>query len=292
MIKKKNSDIIVYDCFPFYNELDLLEIRLNVLNDVVDYFVLAESSRTFSGKKKKLYFQENKERFKDFLHKIRYVVVDDTEYNPNIDIWQREFDQKNAVFRGIDDCRDEDFVIVSDVDEIINPNAIMSAIESHPNSIAIFRQPCFYYYLNCRSTEVFYKARMAKYKYIESPQKIRNYPKFVTHNRNKYVQILLKWSGSIRKRFSLLTKAYIIYDDGGWHFTYMKSPEKISSKISDFSHTEFDTNEFTSIDLVKKRMKQLSDPFDRDFHFKIVNIDESYPEYIVENQGKYRHIIY
>jgi len=282
----------VYDCFPFYNELDLLEIRLNVLNEVVDYFVLVESTRTFSGKKKALHFEENKERFKGFLHKIRYIVIDDTEYDSSVDIWQREFDQKNAVFRGIKDCKDEDFVIVSDVDEIINPDTIMLAIKSHPNSIAIFRQPCFYYYLNCRSTEIFYKARMAKYKFIKSPQKIRNYPKYVTHNRNKFMQILLKWSGSIRKRFSLLTGAYVIYNNGGWHFTYMKSPEKISDKISDFSHTEFDTNEFTSIDSVKKRMNQLSDPFDRDFRFEIVDIDDSYPRYIIENQNKYFNIIY
>ena len=88
----------VFDCFPFYDELDLLEIRLNILNDVVDYFVLTEATRTFTGKPKPLHYDNNKVRFKKFEHKIRHVIVDDTEFKPEIDAWQRGFDQKNSVF--------------------------------------------------------------------------------------------------------------------------------------------------------------------------------------------------
>ena len=139
----------VFDCFPFYDELDLLEIRLNILNDVVDYFVLTESTRTFTGKPKPLHYDNNKVRFKKFAHKIRHVIVDDTEFKPEIDAWQRGFDQKNSVFREMYDCKANDFVIISDVDEIVNPEAIASAISNNPNSISAFIQPCFYYYLNC-----------------------------------------------------------------------------------------------------------------------------------------------
>jgi beta-1,4-mannosyl-glycoprotein beta-1,4-N-acetylglucosaminyltransferase len=282
----------IYDCFPFYNELDILEIRLNVLNEVVDYFVLVESTRTFSGKKKELIFDKNKNRFSEFEHKIRHIVVDDSEYDPDVGIWQREFDQKNAVFRGINDCSDDDFVIVSDVDEIVNPDAIKHAITRNPNSIAIFKQPCFYYYLNCRSTEIFYKARMAKYKFINSPQKIRNYPKFVTHGKGKFKQILLRWAGSVRKRVSLWMGFYKIYENGGWHFTYMKSANMIKDKISDFSHTEFDTDEYTSVNAIETRISQLKDPFDREFIFEIVEIDKYYPKYILDNKDKYNHLIF
>ena len=278
----------VFDCFPFYDELDLLEIRMNILNDVVDYFVLTEATRTFTGKPKPLHYDNNKARFKKFAHKIRHVIVDDTEFKPEIDAWQREFDQKNSVFRGMNDCKDNDFVIISDVDEIVNPDAITSAINNNPNSISTFIQPCFYYFLNCQSSEVFDKAKMAKYKYVRSPQKLRAYPKFSSHNSNKLVTILYKWCGSVRKRLW----PCVIHEQGGWHFTYMKSPESISKKIMAFSHTEYDLHEFTSVHSIKSRIESIKDPYDRDYQLKIVEIDHSFPEYILNNQIKYSHIIY
>jgi len=282
----------VFDCFSFYNELDLLEIRLNVLNDVVDYFVLTESTRTFTGKPKPLYYDENKDRFKEFSHKIRHVVVDDAEYDPSVDVWQREFDQKNSVFRGISDCKNDDFVIVSDVDEIIRPDLISGIVAQNSNAIAIIQQPCYYYYLNCQSTEVFDKAKMAKLKHIKSPQQIRAYPKFSAHNSHKLVRTLFKWYGSIRKRMCVKFGSCVVHEDGGWHFTYMKSPEEISDKITDFSHTEYNMDEFTSINSIQSRMKGFKDPYDRDYELKIVDIDDSFPDYIVNNQKKYTHIIF
>jgi hypothetical protein len=282
----------VFDCFPFYNELDLLEIRLNVLNDVVDYFVLTESTRTFTGKEKPLFYAENKKRFKRFAHKIRHVIVDDSEYDPKTDVWQREFDQKNSVFRGLDDCRDDDFVIVSDVDEIVKPDLIIKFIKERPNAIAIIKQPCYYYYLNCQSTEVFDKAKMARFKNIESPQQIRAYPKFSKHSSNKLVKILFKWYGSVRKRLCVKLGSCVIYENGGWHFTYMKSPEEISDKMTDFSHTEYNLDKFTSVNSIQSRMKIFKDPYDRNYQLKVVEIDSSFPDYIVNNQKKYDHIIY
>jgi len=282
----------VFDCFSFYNELDLLEIRLNVLNDVVDYFVLTESTRTFTGKPKPLYYDENKDRFKKFSHKILHVIVGDTEYNPNIDAWQREFDQKNSVFRGIGDCKNDDFVIVSDVDEIIRPDLISGIVAQNSNAIAIIQQACYYYYLNCQSSEVISVARIAKFKYIKSSQQIRAYPKFSVHNSHKLVRTLFKWYGSIRKRMCVKFGSCVVHEDGGWHFTYMKSPEEISEKITDFSHTEYNTDEFTSIDSIQSRMNGFKDPYDRDYELKIVDIDDSFPGYIVNNQKKYTHIIF
>lgn len=278
----------VFDCFSFYDELDLLEIRLNVLNDVVDFFVLSESTRTFTGKPKPLHYDENKARFDKFAHKIRHIIVDDTEYKAETDVWQREFDQKNSVFRELHDCNKDDFVIISDVDEIVNPNAIISAMDNFPNSISAFKQPCFYYFLNCRSTEVIYMAKMAKFKYINSPQQLRAYPKISSHNSNKLSKMFYRWCWIVRKRLW----PCVIHEEGGWHFTYMKSPENISKKIMAFSHTEFDLHEFTSVELIKSRMNNIKDPFDRDYELTKVEIDDSFPEYIVNNQNHYSHIIF
>ena len=281
----------VFDCFPFYDELDILEIRLNILDEVVDYFVLVESSRTFTGNKKSLYFSENKERYSNYLHKIRHIVVDDSEYKEDVKVWQREFDQKNSVFRGIQGCGAEDFVIVSDVDEIPNPNVIKDIVNEDSNFISVIKQPCFYYYLNCKSTEVFDKAKIAKLKKIKSPQQIRAYPRFSKNNSNKLTQIVFKWIGSFRKRFSLWFRFYKVFEDAGWHFTYMKSPEQISQKIKDFSHTEFNSSQFNEIKLIEYRIKNLKDPYERNYFLKIIEIDESYPEYIVKNKARYQQLI-
>ena len=281
----------VFDCVPFYDELDILEIRLNVLDRVVDYFVLVESSRTFSGNKKPLYFSKNKQRFSKFLNKIRHIVIDDSEYEEDLNIWQREFDQKNAVFRGIHGCNKEDFVIVSDVDEIPNPKIIIDIVSQDLNSIGVIKQPCFYYFLNSKSTEVFDKARIAKLKNIKSPQQIRAYPGYSKHNSNKFVRTIFKWFGSIRKRTSLFFRFYKVYENAGWHFTYMKEPGQISKKIKDFSHTEFNLDRYTDLKFIEERIKNLKDPFDREYEFTRVEIDNSYPQYITNNLDKYSKLI-
>src|SRR5690349_24880068 len=118
---------MTYDCFTFFNELDLLEIRLNVLNPVVDKFVLVESTRTFQNKPKPLYFQQNATRFSAFKDKIIHIVVDQfpdfgdwTEANS----WTLEHHQRNSINRGLTRCTRDDVVIISDLDEIPRPETI------------------------------------------------------------------------------------------------------------------------------------------------------------------------
>lgn len=278
----------VFDCFTFFDELDLLEIRLNVLNDVVDYFVLSESTRTFTGKPKSLNFENNKARFKNFAHKIRHVIVDEDEFKPEINAWQRESDQRNSVLNGMYDCKDNDYVIISDIDELVNPDAITATINENSNAISAFIQPCFYYFLNCRSTEVISMAKIAKFKNIRSPQQLRAYPKVSTFNSNKLVKMFSRWRWIVRKRLWPL----VMQENGGWHFTYMQSPENISKKIMAFSHTEFDSLEFTSVNSIQSRIRGVRDPFDRDYELEIIAIDDSFPDYVYKNQDKYSHLIY
>jgi len=281
----------VYDCFLFYDEFDILEIRLNILNDVVDYFVLVESSRTFSGNKKPLYFSKNKHKFSKYLNKIKHVVIDDEQYNKDLNFWQREFDQRDAILNGLEGCRKEDFVIIADVDEIPSPELVKEIVNQNLNSVAIIKQPCFYYYLNCKSSEVFDKARIAKFKKIKTPQQIRSYPRYNKINSNKSTQIVFKWFGSVRKRLSLLFRFYKIYENAGWHFTYIKKPAQISEKIKDFSHMELDSKEYNDIKLIQARIENLQDPFDRKYELRRVEIDRSFPEYLIKNIDKYSHLI-
>ena len=113
---------MIYDCFTFFNELDLLEIRLNVLNDVVDRFVLVEATKTHSGKDKPLYFNDNKERYKAFQHKVIHVIVDD--YPPFVTAWTYENHQRNAILRGLTQANPDDAIMISDLDEIPRPDLV------------------------------------------------------------------------------------------------------------------------------------------------------------------------
>jgi beta-1,4-mannosyl-glycoprotein beta-1,4-N-acetylglucosaminyltransferase len=120
---------MIIDCFPFFNELEILDIRLNTLNDVVDKFVLVEASKTQSKLDKPYYFEQNLHRYTKFLDKIVHVKVDNY---PEQDGWAMENYQRNCIIEGLKDIQpnDNDIVAISDVDEIWNPN-IVDTVKSH-----------------------------------------------------------------------------------------------------------------------------------------------------------------
>lgn len=118
----------VFDCFPFFNELDVLEIRLTELDPLVDYFVIVEATLTHTGKPKPLYFDENRGRYNRFSRKIIHVVVDDLPSEPS-DHWGREISQRQAIMRGLELARPDDRIITSDCDEIPKPDMLRRALE-------------------------------------------------------------------------------------------------------------------------------------------------------------------
>ena len=140
----------VYDCFTFFNEMDILEIRLNELDEVVDYFVIVESTRTFQKKEKPLYLNLDDERIIKFKDKIIHIVVDEF---PNFftywrvpKTWDYENHQRNAIARGLKNVSPDDIIIVSDVDEIPSAKKIIENLNL--NQPIVFQQKFFYYFLN------------------------------------------------------------------------------------------------------------------------------------------------
>ena len=274
---------MIYDCFPFFNELDLLEIRLNVLNDVVDKFVLVESTQTFNAKPKPLYFNENKELFAKFNDKIIHIICDEdftNESNP----WVIEHKQRNYIAKGWNGCQDDDVIMISDVDEIPNPEKILKYKDV--TGIKCFMNNFYYYYLNyiCVDEPIWKKGtRMLKYKDCKhglDNVKVRmnshlpdEYKENTTPNKIRYY----KKGPWVR--------------NGGWHFSYLGGAEAIRKKILSISHTEFHKPEFTDIEKIKERVAAGDDLFDRGMRFRAVEIDESYPKYIRENKGKYKDLI-
>ena len=140
---------MIYDCFCFFNELDLLEIRLNTLDSVVDKFILVESTLTFTGNSKPLYYTENKNRFEKFKNKIIHIIVDNFPSIPNATYreiaWIREYTQRNAILRGIPKtAKDDDYLIIADLDEIPCPEAIKKALSY--NGVSHLSLSMYYYF--------------------------------------------------------------------------------------------------------------------------------------------------
>lgn len=274
---------MIYDCFPFFNELDLLEIRLNVLNPVVDKFVLVESTQTFNRDAKPLYYEENKQRFAKFADKIIHIVCDE-DFSNEQNAWVIENNQRNCIAKGWTDCQDDDVIMISDLDEIPNPEKILK-YKDKPG-IKCFQNNFFYYYLNyfCVDEPIWYKGtRMLKYK--DCKHSLDN----VDVKMNSKLPAIYRL-GTTPNKIRYFKKGVWV-KNGGWHFSYLGGAEAIRKKILSISHTEFHKPEFTDTEKIKQKVQAGEDLFGRGKHFRSIPIDKSFPRYIIENQQKYKDLI-
>ncbi len=249
----------IYDCFIFFNELELLEIRLTELYDHVDKFVLVESRETFRGNVKALYFEENKHRFEKFLDKIIHVVVEDRLHVPSA--WHREEFQRNQIVRGLVHCEDNDVIFISDVDEIIRPSkvqdivTILASIPYGQLPIVLCNQTMYRYYFN-------------RFDKKDSP-----WPGSIAIFYKHLKQCCPEYCRKLAQRRLIP----FVVNDAGWHFTYMGGHERVATKISAFSHVEIDT-------AANKDYKNIDD---KAIKVPLVPIDQSFPQSIYANQQKY-----
>ena len=275
---KKTNKII--DCFTFYNEIDMLTYRLNVLNDVVDYFILVESNQTFVGKSKPLFFNENKDLFNKFSKKIIHIIVDLPFDNNNINIkngeqWKNETFQRNCISQGLDKIKyilnDNDMIIISDVDEIGDPNTLFKIKNKDiKNDINVLEQDFYYYNLNSKRNEYWYHSKMVTYKKYKELN--------ISCNDIRFLQ------GTIVK-------------NGGWHLSYFGNASFIQNKLKNFSHQEFNSNVFTDIEKIEEKINKQIDLFNRDKNNSMTNIsidDNTYlpPLYQTYLKSFYKNTIY
>lgn len=277
---------MVYDCFQFFNEIDILKIRLNVLNDVVDRFVISEATETFSGLKKPLYYEENKELFKEFEDKIIHIVVDDTPEGYTHD---RDTFQKNAVTRGLKDCTDEDIIIFSDLDEIPNPDKIKEILaDFQKDKIYHFAQRMFYCYLNMEEVSGNLLSYAGEFPGIERKKWIGT--KMCSYQLLREQNLRL---GELR--FPERKEIGIRVEDGGWHFGYMGGhgekdiSKRVQEKVVSAAHQEYNSKRVLS--QVTDQIKDGKDIFGRDAKFVRCEIDESYPSYIREHREELSFLI-
>ena len=275
---------MIYDCFTLFNELDLLEIRLNVLYDYVDYFVIAEGNKTHTGKDKDLFFEQNKERFSKFENKIRYVKVEDfpdlssSKSDAQGNKWLYENYQRDAIMRGLYDCKDDDIVIISDLDEIPNPKAI----QEYKDGICILKQYTFYYSLNTLNITNMYSkgAKICRYKDLINPlqeisQKNQEYCAYSKYGLPTYL------------RFCTGKKI----TNGGWHFSYLGTVEDIIKKRNSIVEQQFNTEKNMSPKEIQQTIDSGKDILGRDCKYVNLYFSNIYPDYLIENEKKYSKYI-
>ena len=227
----------------YYDEDLVLELRLNILDKVVNNFVIVESKYTHSGKKRKLLFDINK--YSKFKDKINYIILenephnleiihdDDTEDKKNskyiMNALKRENFQRNEITKGLIEANQDDLILISDVDEI--PNLSNLDFNKINNEIILFKQNFYYYKFNLKLEDVpWLGTKACKYKNLKSPQWLRN----IKAKKYPFWRLDVLFSN---KKYSNLK----FIENGGWHFSNMKTPAEIEKKMRTYlHHREYD----------------------------------------------------
>jgi len=261
----------IFDVTSFCGELDILELRLNILDSVVDEFIICEADLTTAGNPKPRYFVENKDRYAKWLPKIKYYIMPSTdvvlkeyaEKHLPIPIeqhwWHREFIQKESMRYALTHLKDDDRVYIGDTDEIWNP-----AIE-YPKGRLELEQKVYCYYLNNRSSEYWTGTSVMDYKDIKNDtlDNLRAYDPARQH----------MWAEKL--------------PNAGWHFTNQGGAEVIKKKVQSYAHQEF--NQEFILNQIDQRIANNQDYLGRDFKMWV---DESeWPEYLKENRAKYLQML-
>lgn len=258
----------IYDCFTFFNEFELLELRLRELYDHVDHFVIVEANRTFQNKPKPLYYQENSKRFEQWADKIIHYVVDDMP--ENTDPWGRERHQRDAIVQAVSAADPDDIILIGDADEI--PRAeTLNYLRTSAGGIWGFRMPLFNF----------------KYNYM-------------LINQDCYTV----WSGAVRKKLlvsaedfrrmrHVLTTLEYNYKDSvielvehaGWHFTYLGNEDFARTKIESFAHAETNRPEIVGQLDIEASIARGAGIIqtDSDYKFAPVAVDNYLPKFVAQS---------
>lgn len=272
---------MIIDCFMFNNEFDLLELRLNELDSVVDAFVLVESTHTFSALPKPLHFDENKDRFKKFLPKIRHIIYDGPFMPVTLGAYDQtgchsnERNQRNAIIRGLEDCHSYDIIWLSDLDEIPNPQVAFTV----PEPKFVFNMKIYIYFLNYRVHKDSGGTVAVRYDHL------------MTSTPNDL----------------MLARSWGPFVDGGWHFSYIGGATNISKKFESICHQEYNTPEIRDLNNIKRTIASGGSIFALPDHsdymrynwewpedgklLHLEEIDDSFPSYMVNNIDRFEHLI-
>jgi len=261
------------DCITFFDNNFMFELRFNILKDFIDFFVVCESKYDNRNNKKKLNFD------KSYLEsdKVKYLVLE-SPFPKETNLWENQAIQREFLLNGLKNfCSDDDYIFFSDPDEIPNPNTLQNFKLN--KKYAIFLQKCFNYKFNLfnpyespwEGTRVCKKINLKSIDFMRQKVKSKNLKySFLRFDKEKNIELI---------------------NDGGWHFNNLMDPNAISLKLKTFAHSEFNYEKFTNPEIIKAKIEKKIDLFDRGHQYKKVNLDKSFPEFIVLNHEKYKSFI-
>ena len=288
----------IYDCFMYFDEDIVLDVRLNFLNEFVDQFVIIESVYNHRGEKRVPLFKIDK--FKKYKDKIKYILINDIP--PGIEIINKEDEdvyrksifnaskrenfQRNQILKGLTEANEEDWIIISDLDEI--PNLSKINLKNTKDKLIFFNQHMMYYKFNLKLNDyIWVGSKACKMKNLQSPQWIRD----IKNKNYDWWRIDIFFS---RRKY----KNILFVEDGGWHFSYLKNPKGIEKKLKSYlHHIDYDLNP-VGVEGIEKMINskrtiynikadQKENKFDGINKLSKIDIN-LLPSYILKNKAKFK----
>ena len=262
------------DCITFFDNNFMFDFRYNVMKNYVDKFVICESLYDHRNNKKGVNFDPDKKYIND--PQILHIVVE-KPFPKNTNAWQNQAIQRDYIIKKLNFAEDNDFIFFSDPDEILNPEVLKNF--DLKKKYGIFLQRFFNYKFNIfnpyespwEGTKVCKKKNLKSIDFMREKVRKKNLRyKFYRFDKEKNIQI---------------------FENAGWHFNNVMSPEKISKKLKTFAHNEFSSEEFSSVETIRNKINAKVDLFNRNEKYEVVRIDEGFPKYLLDNLLKFKDYI-
>ena len=260
----------IYDTFMFNSELEMLELRLHTLGPVVDVFVLVEGGETFQGQPKPFRYHDNRQRFAPILEQYgcELIHVPVKQFPITSNPWEAEYFQRNAILRGLKEAHPDDLILVSDVDELPHPDVVQAVAVSFQHrllphdAVIVCQQKLYSFTLNWLHTRPWYGTRMLKRGSLDMPLRSTIHPR-----PNERVLM-----------------------DAGWSFSSFGGVDAVREKLQAFSHSECNTPEYTDRAHIEACIRDGKGILPTDnFSMIYVEVDETYPQYILDNPEQFEH---
>ena len=263
----------IVDCITFFNENYIFDLRYNIIKNDVDFLVVCESLYDHKGNKKELNFNFNKYSNDE---KLKYFVLEEP-FPKNNNPWTNQAIQREFLLEKLTFVENEDYIFFSDPDEIPNPNLLNNF--QLKKKYGIFLQKNFNYKFNL-------------YNKFETPW---DGPRVCKKKNLKSIDYMRQkvWAKNLKYRFYRIDKERNIelFFDGGWHFNNIMSSLDISKKLKTFAHSEYSGEEFSSPDIIYKKILGKEDLFNRGYKYEKVELDQSFPKYLLDNKEYYSNFI-
>jgi beta-1,4-mannosyl-glycoprotein beta-1,4-N-acetylglucosaminyltransferase len=261
------------DCITFFDEGFIFDFRYNILKNVVDQFIVCESIYDHKGKKKKINFNLKKYKNKN---KIKHIILK-KKFPKTYNEWERQALQREYILENLDNVDPDDYIFFSDPDEIPNPNLLKKFKLQKKYGIFLQRYYSYQFNLLNKFETPWEGTKVCKKKNLESIQFMRQKVRaknlrynFLRFDKEKNIQL---------------------FKNGGWHFNNVMSPIKISKKLKTYAHNEYKDNKFSSPKVIKKKIQNKIDLFERGERYQLVKINKSFPEYLLKNKKKFKKFI-